>query len=85
MFISKFKHKENKNIIKKLKDEIKQIKLQLTNQIMMIILIMMIRMVMMIMIKSNNNNHKHQIKIKKYCKIIKNTLKTGKKLEITYR
>ena len=79
MFISKFKDKENKNIIKKLNDEIKKIKLQLTNQIMMIILIMMIRMIMMILIKSNNNNHKHKIKIKKYCKIIKNTLKTGKK------
>ena len=48
---------------------------------------------MMIMIKNNNNNnndnhnknHKHKIKIKKYCQIIKNTLKTGKKLKITYR
>ena len=45
----------------------------------------------MIMIKNNNNNdnhnnnHKHKIKIKKCCQIIKNTLKTGKKLKITYR
>ena len=43
---------------------------------------------MMIMItnKNNNdnhsnhkNNHKHKIRINKYCLIIKNTLKTGKK------
>ena len=34
---------------------------------------------------NHNNNHKHKIKIKKYCQIIKNTLKTGKKLGITYR
>ena len=44
----------------------------------------------MIMIKNMNNNndnhnnhnnhhHKHKIKIKKYCQIIKNTFKTGKK------
>ena len=46
-------------------------------------------MIMMIMIKNknnhnhnhnNNHNHKHKIKIKKYCQIIKNTLKTGKKV-----
>ena len=50
-------------------------------------MIMKIMMIMMIMIKNNNNNnndnhnnnHKHKIKIKKYCEIIKNTLKTGKK------
>ena len=50
-------------------------------------------MIMMIMIKNNNNNNyyyyyyydKHKIKIKKHCQIMKNTLKTGKKLEITYR
>ena len=54
---------------------------------------MMIMMIMMIMINNNNNNnnnnndnhnnhnnnHKHNIKIKKYCQIIKNTLKAGKK------
>ena len=34
---------------------------------------------------NHNNNHKHKIEIKKYCQIIKNTLKTGKKLGITYR
>ena len=58
----------------------------------------MIVMIMMIMIKNNknnnndndnhnnhNNNHKHKIKIKKYCQIIKNTLRTGKKYGITYR
>ena len=46
----------------------------------------------MIMIKNknnnndnHNNNHKHKIKIKEYCQTIKNTLKTGKKLGITYR
>ena len=42
----------------------------------------MIMMIMMIMIKNKNNkndNHKHKIKIKRYCQIIKNTLKTGKK------
>ena len=27
----------------------------------------------------NNHHHKHKIKIKKYCQIIKNTFKTGKK------
>ena len=42
------------------------------------------------MIKNNKNNndnyyYKHKIKIKKHCQIIKNTLKTGKKLETTYR
>ena len=48
-------------------------------------------MIMMIMIENknnnndNHNNHKHQIEIKKYCQIIKNTLKTRKKREITYR
>ena len=44
-------------------------------------------MIMMIMIKNmnndndnhNNHHHKHKIKIKKYCQIIKNTFKTGKK------
>ena len=34
---------------------------------------------------NHNNNHKHKIEIKKYCQIIKNTRKTGKKLGITYR
>ena len=34
---------------------------------------------------NHNNNHKHKIKIKKYYQIIKNTLKTGKKLGIMYR
>ena len=82
-FISKFKDKENENKIKKLEDE---------NKIMMI---MMIMMILMIMIKNKNNNddnhnnhsnnHKHKIKIKKCCQIIKKTLKTGKKLGITYR
>ena len=52
-------------------------------------------MIMMIIIKNknnnlhnhnnHNNNHKHKIKIKKYCQIIKNTLRTGKKYGITYR
>ena len=32
MFISKFKDKKNKSEIKALKDEIKKLKLQLTNQ-----------------------------------------------------
>ena len=38
-------------------------------------------MVIMTIIINNNNNHKYKqkIKIKKYCQIIKNTLKTGKK------
>ena len=28
---------------------------------------------------NNHNNHHHKHKIKKYCQIIKNTFKTGKK------
>ena len=46
-------------------------------------MIMLIMVIMTIIINNNNNNnnnnnHKHKIKIKKYCQIIKNTLKTGK-------
>ena len=42
---------------------------------------MMMMMIVMIMMKNNNNNdnhNNHKHKIKKYCQIIKNTLKTGK-------
>ena len=34
---------------------------------------------------NHNNNHKIEIKIKKSCQIIKNTLKTRKKLRTLYR
>ena len=44
-------------------------------------MMMMMMMIVMIMMKNNNNNdnhNNHKHKIKKYCQIIKNTLKTGK-------